>query len=116
MITNFEDLEDLFKREKLHEWDKWLPEIPYINFPSSWDVKIIPPFRGAICRFRVKLKNVENDENFISVYLDCYDQLGFFGEPYWEIFPIQSGDVYKIKMNDVDKLVKKITEALQDLS
>ena len=30
--------------DKLMEYDKWIPLIPFIPFKSSWLVKPIPPF------------------------------------------------------------------------
>ena len=74
--------------EKTYEYDKWKQEIPFINFPSDWGVKIIPTFTGAVVRFLV---NMKDSDSSISVYLDCYDELGCFGEPYWEIYPYKDG-------------------------
>lgn len=95
------------KMDTEFEWRKWGAEIPYIKFPESWEVKIIPPFTGAIIRFRIK-KNAKED---ISVYLDCYDMLGMYGEPYWEVYPV-NGDVERIKMSDVKELIATIKKAL----
>ena len=75
-------MEARFLVEQQYEWNKWTKEIPSLNFKKKWNVKIIPPCTGAIIRFRVTYKN-----RWVSVYLDCYDELGFFGEPYWEIYP-----------------------------
>lgn len=92
--------------EQTEEWEKWSLEVPYIQFPSEWSIRIIPPMTNAIVRFRVKTPKAE----FVSVYLDCYDRLGHFGEPYWEVYPHQ-GDVFRCAMNDVDALLKAISEA-----
>lgn len=86
----------------------WVDEIPYINFPKDWNVKIIPPFGGAVVRFQVK-----KDEKMISVYLDCYDNLGVFGSPYWEIYP-HKGDVMRIPMKEVNLLLSYIKISLQE--
>jgi hypothetical protein len=90
--------------ERVFEWSKWDREIPSINFPKEWAIKIIPPFGNAIIRFRV------NKE--ISVYLDCYGMLGAVNEPYWEIYPTQDNDTFRCSMNDTDELLKAISEAL----
>lgn len=87
------------------ESSKWIKEIPYIEFPSSWKVKIIPPFCGAVVRFIVMLPDFPKDT--ISVYLDCYDQLGFFGQPYWEVYPYQ-GDTGRCPMDDTKTLLEMI--------
>lgn len=92
--------------EEREEWRKWMTEIPAIQFPSEWGVKIIPPFAGAIARFWVDL-----GEAHVSVYLDCYDNLGVVGEPYWEIYPYDD-DTYRVLMADVDELVQRIQESL----
>ena len=96
------------KIEKEEEWLKWKIEIPVLNFPSDWNVKIIPPFSGAIVRFIIL--NIEG-EQIVSVYLDCYDMLGYFGEPYWEIYPY-GDDVYRVAMNDTKELLEKIKEII----
>ena len=61
-------------------------------------------------RFKVTKRGLDD---WVSVYLDCYDNLGIFGEPYWEIYPFK-GDVYRVPMNNVNELVEKIEEALHD--
>lgn len=85
---------------------KWVPEIPWIRFPAHWRVKILPSHTGSVCRFLV-----ETAGDAISVYLDCYDQLGNFGQPYWEAYPIDS-DTARVAMNDVDGLIAIIEKEL----
>ncbi|MCK5604480.1 hypothetical protein KAR91_21500 [Candidatus Pacearchaeota archaeon] len=94
------------------EYRKWANEIPSINFPEKWLVKIIPPFARAIVRFRIAHKDTGGD---VSIYLDCYDHLGYFGEPYWEVYP-HDGDVARCAMKDIDELLKLITESLEERS
>lgn len=104
-------MKDYILRAKIEEKDefkKWMTEIPVLSFPSNWKVKIIPPFHGAIVRFLVF---DQEEKQRVSVYLDCYDRLGYFGEPYWEIHPYDN-DVYRIKMQDADELLKRIQEIL----
>jgi len=75
----------MYDVEKTFEWEKWAKEIPFINWPSNWSIKAIPPFCGAVIRYRIV--DNENPENSVSVYLDCYDALGCVGSPYWEVYP-----------------------------
>ena len=89
------------------DWRKWIDEIPFINFPQDWQIKITPPIFGAIVRFRVNTPKASD----ISVYLDCYDRLGFFGEPYWEVYPYKD-DIFRCKMNDIESLLKAISEVI----
>jgi len=102
----FEEQRILFQASRIIEADKWRIEIPYINFPSDWEVKIIPNFAGSVVRFLVKKNEIE-----ISIYLDCYDALGCYGSPYWEIYPYEN-DVLRCDMNDTKTLIKSINEAL----
>lgn len=106
--------------ESAYEWRKWQKEIPFLNFKEDWNVKVIPPFGGAVARFIVSLK--DNENTWISVYLDCYHELGYFGSPnedpvpYWEMYPYQYEDykdTYRCAMNDTEELLKKIDEQLK---
>lgn len=96
---------------KIFEWDKWAKEIPFINFHKDWLVKAIPPFGGAVIRYYIKHKN--KPDSHVSIYLDCYDNLGFMNEPYWELYPNKEGDCDRFLMNDVDGLLKGIKKALK---
>jgi hypothetical protein len=111
-----ESVESMVKRmearaivEGQYEWRKWMKEIPAINFPSEWNVKIIPPFGGAIARFHVSV-----GEASVSVYLDCYDELGIVGMPYWELYPDHEGDNYRCDMYETDELIKEIQKSLNE--
>lgn len=96
--------------EEAFEWSKYSKSIPFIEFPSGWKIKMRPPFTGAMVRFFVSTDGIKNEDG-ISVYLDCHDHLGCFGEPYWEIYPYQE-DVGRCAMADVDELLKMIGEQL----
>ena len=95
----------------MDEWDKWREKIPYMSFPSSWLVKAIPPFDGAIVRYNIQHKH--RPKSFVSVYLDCYDRLGYFGQPYWEIYPAKGGDTARFAMANVEDMVREIGKALR---
>ena len=100
-----------YQVEDEYEFDKWREEIPYISFPSNWEVKIIPPFCGAIVRFLVK-----KDDAFVSIYMDAYNELGIFGypvpEPYWELYPYED-DVYRVALNNTGELLQRISESIE---
>ena len=85
--------------DKAMEVEKRTEVIPSIKFPSNWEVQIIPPFWWALVRFRV------NDR--ISVYLDWYDYLWCYWEPYREVYPYD-WDVFRCDMADVKWLLKAI--------
>lgn len=90
------------------EAKKWLEEIPFIKFDKDWEIKIVPPFMGAVVRFRVKSGTKE-----ISVYLDCYSVLGFASSPYWEAYPI-GGDTARFGLKDTEDLLKAIREEIKN--
>lgn len=92
----------MIAHKRAFEYDKWMDEIPYMKFKPEWEVKAVPPFGGAVIRYFIKY----NDER-ISVYLDCYNQLGYMDNPYWEAYPI-NGDTFRCYMNETDKLIKAI--------
>lgn len=92
--------------ETHYEWRKWCQEIPYIKFPGNWEVKAIPPFRGAIIRYIIKHENPNSEA--ISIYLDCYGELGAVDEPYWELYPDIDGDIYRCGINDIEDLLERL--------
>lgn len=89
------------------ECRKWAHEIPYIQFPSEWKIKIIPPFGGASVRFIAKLNDKE-----VSIYLDCYGNLGCMASPYWEIYPNFEGDNERFGLDEVEEMLESIRLAL----
>ena len=95
-----------YKYSDVMEHEKWLKEIPYIRFPSDWDIKVSPPFGGAVVRFLIR----KGDAN-VSVYLDCYDMLGYVKEPYWEVYP-HGSDVYRCNMVDTESLIESVKQSI----
>ena len=90
--------------EEEEKWTDWTNKIPALQFPEAWSIRIIPPYCGAMVRFIV------NDT--VSVYLDVYENLGFFGgQPYWEVHPYQD-DIYRIAMDDTHELIERIPHIL----
>lgn len=111
MTKTYEQTKCLYEVEKEFEWRKWQAEIPYINFPADWMVKAVPPFSTGIIRYNIKHK--DHEKSFVSVYLDCYDQAGYVGKPYWEIFPID-GDCERFLMNEIKELIDGIARSLAE--
>lgn len=68
----YEKTKALYEVAKTFEWGKWQKEIPFIQFPSSWKVKAIPPFITGIIRYCIE--HSKQPGSMVSVYLDCYDQ------------------------------------------
>lgn len=93
------------KVENTEKWDEIIPEIPAINFKKEWSVKIVPPFRGAVARFYIDYNN-----RHVSVYLDWYDQLGFVGQPYYEVY--DGTDTSRYLLNETDEMMFDIDRVL----
>lgn len=99
-------------RYKIEEQDKWresIGTIPFIKFPAEWQVQVIPPFGGAMARFRVKLPSGADK----SVYLDFHDRLGYMQQPYWEVYPVK-GDCGRALLNETDLLLELIGDESED--
>lgn len=99
--------EHYLERATIEQADRWreiIPELPFIQFPADWKIRIIPPFGGLQARFQVRLP----DGSEKSVYLDYYERAGFCGgNPYWEVYPVD-GDTGRCLRDDVDELLKLI--------
>ena len=100
--------------ESKEEWRKWCTEIPHLHFNSDWDVKIIPPFAGALIRFVVSKNNKS-----VSVYFDGYSRLGYMYDsndkpiPYFEIYPFSDSNDAKIYyIDETDEMLIDIKEIL----
>lgn len=66
--------------EQKEQWDDIRQNMPWLDIPAGWAMKIIPPFGGATARFVVR--NAHGVE--ISVYADHFSRLGVMRRPYWE--------------------------------
>lgn len=92
------------------EYDRWMYEIPYLRFPASWAVQVIPPFGGAVARFCVRNRS----GRVVSVFLDCYGAVsGEQRPPYWEISPSADGEPERFGMEDVAGLMAGLRRSLR---
>lgn len=95
---------------RLFEWDKWMREVPALQFPAEWKIRIIPPFGGAIIRFVA----IDPKGSEVSVYLDAYDQMGCMNKkPYWEIHPDETGDCERFWMDETKELIEGIQKSFE---
>ena len=99
--------------DKAMQTEKISLEIPFIQFPSNWKIKIVPPFSGASIRFYVQ--DQFSDEKFVSIYLDWFSMLGSVDEPYWEVYRYKE-DVCRVLLNDVDDLIEAIKLSLNEIA
>ena len=104
-MRNFEETMLIAKYDTLQETRKWMRELPYLHFKQEWNVRIIPPFGGAIIRFFIDYNN-----KHVSVYFDAYDELGFVGEPYFEFY--DGEECYRYLMNESEEMMGDIEKFL----
>jgi len=93
------------------DWELWGDKIPYISFPSGWQVRAIPPFGGAVIRYNIKDKT---GKAHVSIYLDCYDIVGAYGAPYWEVYPCEGGDAFRCEMDNVGGLLEAVQKSMDE--
>lgn len=94
--------------EGQEQWRSWIDKMPALHFDPTWDVHIIPPFGGALARFRIIKGNT-----WVSVYFDAFNRLGYFGSvleepvPYFELYPF-GNDVKRYGFDEVDEMMDDI--------
>lgn len=99
------------KVESQEKWRDWRNKIPALHFESNWEVKIIPPFLGALVRFYIT-----NGENWVSVYLDGFCNLGWMVDsagdpiPYYEVY--DGEDCRRYFLDETDEMMYDIRNIL----
>lgn len=99
--------------ETSEDWRGWCKKIPELHFDSDWNVKIIPPFAGALIRFVISKNNKS-----VSVYFDGYSKLGYMYDendnaiPYFEIYPSPNSDIRRYFLNETEEMMNDIREVL----
>ena len=97
--------------ERVQESRKWMKEIPALHFEKEWNVRIIPPFCGAVIRFWI-----DHNDKYVSVYFDAYSELGYMYDendnpiPYFEYY--DGEDCYRYLMNESEKMMEDIKNFL----
>jgi hypothetical protein len=97
---------DLGKYARDNDFGKINKNMPFLTFRPGWEVSVIWPFAGAAARFIVR-KNAAT----VSVYADFDESLGYYGEPYWEIYP-HTGDTWRGPLGDGEGLIEAISAAI----
>ena len=97
--------------EHNEEWRGWCNRIRPFRFDSDWDVRIIPPFGGAITRF-----TITKGDKHVSVYLDVFSRLGLMYDetgdavPYYEVF--DGENTPRFLLDKVDEMMSYIRTVL----
>ncbi len=111
-MRSVEDTMIISKYEKLQEHRRWSSELPVLHFEKEWNVKIIPPFCGAIIRFCI-----DYNDKHVSVYFDGYSELGFMYDdeekpiPYFEYY--DGEDCHRYYINESEEMMNDIKRFLE---
>ena len=87
---------------------EFVNKIPALTVPPGLDIQPRPGYPGALLRFRISDKN----DKSISVYLDVEDNLGFVGQPYWELYPNKDGDCSRYLLHEAPQMMREISDLL----
>lgn len=93
--------------ESKEKWRKICEQIPSLNFKKEWNVKIIPPFGGALSRF-----TIDYNGNHVSIYLDWYNCLGYEDVPYWGLYPFKD-DTKWYYLEEIEEFMNDIEMILE---
>ncbi len=87
-----------------------LASYPYLQFPATWEVSIIPPWPLAELRFLVRKRG--SKQKGVSVYFYAKDQLGCVWQPYWALYPYCDGDTRRFFLGEEAQLLCALRYAL----
>lgn len=110
-MRDFETTMAIAKYDGLQETKKWAKELPVLHFEKEWDVKIIPPFGGAVIRFCI-----DYNDKHVSIYFDAYSELGWVVDkngnpiPYFEYY--DGEECYRYYMDESEKMMEDIKNFL----
>lgn len=99
------------KIEHAEDWRGWCYKIPAIQFDSAWNVRVIPPFAGALARFWIEYNN-----KWVSVYFDGFSRLGWMMDsndnpiPYYEMY--DGDDTTRYYLDETDQMMEDIRKVL----
>jgi len=113
-LTVHEQMSIHFAEEQVFDamnLEYWVKNIPAIPMKDGWMIQPSPNFAGSIARFRVTTKELGASKS-VSIYFDAYDRLGWVGQPYWELYPID-GDTGRYLIGDEQELSDAIEKALK---
>lgn len=108
------DFEVQGKLERMKNYERWRKELPSLHFDEKWEVKIIPPFAGAVIRFLINYK-----DKGVSVYFDSDSSLGYMYDdndepiPYFEYY--DGHDTYRYLLNEADQMMNDIRKFLNEV-
>ena len=101
------------KVEQIREYRKWANKMPVFHFDKEWDVKIVPPFAGALTRFTISYNG-----KWVSVYFDAYASLGWFCDdegnplPYFECY--NGENIYRYLLDESEQMMRDVRNYLNN--
>lgn len=101
------------KVEQIREYRKWANKMPVFHFDKEWDVKIIPPFAGALTRFTISYNG-----KWVSVYFDAYSALGWVYDdednplPYFECY--NGENTYRYLLDESEQMMRDVRNYLNN--
>jgi hypothetical protein len=98
---------DYYKYDQEFKTREISERLPYLKFDNDWEVKVGTPFFGASARFMVRKCCAE-----VSVYADFFDNCGYVGKPYWEVYPYDN-DVFRCLIHETDSLLDAIRKSIE---
>lgn len=99
------DIFDKFRDPEL------IDKLPVINFPTEWNVRLVPAFGNVATRFVVESPHYTGA--YISVFLDISNAQGCSRDPFWEIYPNVEGDISRFNIYDIRGLLDAIKESME---
>jgi hypothetical protein len=137
ILSQIENFDESQKRvfylifDEIANFREWRKDLPYISWPSEWEVKFYPSLT-ALLRGIVRLKS--NPQRQVSFYFDGHAYLGAmydYGKifsnhtqkliptPYWEIYNLsdpmgekEDAGPERYYMNEIDELLEGIRRML----
>ena len=110
-MRSLEDSMIISKYEQLQECRMWGTRIPALHFEKEWDVRIVPPFGGAVIRFCI-----DHNGKRASVYFDGYSELGYVVDkdcnpvPYFEYY--DGKECYRYYIDEAEEMMADIKKFL----
>lgn len=92
----------------------WQDKLPFLQFKPDWLVRIVPPFVGAVIRFKVRKNTTPGHQN-VSIYFDAFNHLGSMRNPYWEVYPAADGDTARFHLGEESEMMEEIEASLRRL-
>lgn len=110
-MSNFAIRESSYELEQALDYRRWMEELPFMEIPSGFKIKVVPPWHGAVIRFWIQKVGAVDNQDCVSVYFDSRNVLGSMSQPYWEAYPIDD-DCQRYFVGEEEKMMSDIIKEL----